>query len=106
MGLIVLVFPPVDGDKDHVTAFRVKLETAILWVKCRVGDVKNLLHVIPKKRKITLPFFSCIFRSLGSAKVNQGHDCGVLVLQTAHVSVTQRVIVFDDAVAAELTVAK
>lgn len=42
----------------------------------------------------------------GSAEVDQGHDCGVLMLQTAHVSVTQRVIVLDNAVAAELTVAK
>lgn len=38
--------------------------------------------------------------------MDQGHDCGVLVLQTAHVGVAQRVIVFDNAVAAELTVAK
>lgn len=38
--------------------------------------------------------------------MDQGHDCGVLVLQTAHVSVAQRVIVLDDAVAAELAVAK
>lgn len=49
-----------DGDRDHVTAIRVKLEAAILWVKRRVGDVWNLFfYVVPKKRKIrdSLLFF-------------------------------------------------
>lgn len=38
--------------------------------------------------------------------MHQGHDCGVLVLQTVHVSVAQRVIIFDDSVAADLAVAE
>lgn len=39
-----------DGDRDHVTAIRVKLEAAILWVKRRVGDVWNLFFTLFPKR--------------------------------------------------------
>lgn len=38
--------------------------------------------------------------------MDQGHDCSVLVLQTVRVSVAQRVVVFDDSVAANLAVAE
>lgn len=38
--------------------------------------------------------------------MHQGHDCSVLVLQTVRVSVAQRVVVFDDSVAADLAVAE
>lgn len=38
--------------------------------------------------------------------MNQSHDCGVLMLQTVRVSVTQRVVIFDDSVAANLAVAE
>ncbi len=38
--------------------------------------------------------------------MDEGHDCRVLVLQTVRVSVAQRVVVFDDSVAADLAVAK
>lgn len=38
--------------------------------------------------------------------MDQGHDCSVLMLQTVRVSVAQRVVVFNDSVAANLTVAK
>lgn len=36
--------------------------------------------------------------------MDQGHDCGVLVLQTVCVSVAQCVVVFHDSVAADLAV--
>lgn len=38
--------------------------------------------------------------------MDQGHDCSVLMLQTVHVSVAQRVVIFNDSVAANLTVAE
>lgn len=71
---------------------------------------KNLFPDVQKEKKKKgirdSLLFPRIIGSCRSAEVDQGHDCGVLVLQAAHVSVTQRVIVFDDAVAAELAVAK
>lgn len=41
-----------------------------------------------------------------STKVDQGHDCRVLVLQALFVRVAQRVVILDDAVAAELAIAE
>lgn len=38
--------------------------------------------------------------------MHQGHDCSILVLQTVRVSVAQRVVVFNDSVAANLAVAE
>lgn len=38
--------------------------------------------------------------------MNQGHDCGVLMLQTVHFSVTQCVVIFNYSVAANLAVTK
>ena len=38
--------------------------------------------------------------------MDQGHDCSVLVLQTVPFSVAQRVVVFDDSVTANLSIAK
>lgn len=38
--------------------------------------------------------------------MDQGHDCRVFMLQTVHVSVAQRVVIFDDSVAADLAVAE
>lgn len=43
---------------------------------------------------------------LQSTKVDQGHDCCVLVLQALFVRVAQRVVILDDTVAAELSVAE
>lgn len=68
---------------------------------------KESFFLLYRKRKTRVSMlFLCILCSCGSAKVDKGHDCGVLVLQTVHLSVAQRVIIFDDSVAAELTVAK
>lgn len=38
--------------------------------------------------------------------MNKGHDRGVLVLKGVHVCVAKRVIIFNDAIAADLSVAE
>lgn len=58
---------------------------------------------------VSRPLLACFFHyrcSGQSAQMDQGHDSGVFVLQTVRVSVAKRVVVFDDAVAANLAVAE
>lgn len=51
-------------------------------------------------------FFLFAYCYCRSAEMDQRHDCGVLVLQTVRISVAQCVIIFDDSVAANFSVAK
>lgn len=50
--------------------------------------------------------FFLLFVHCQSAQMDQGHDCGVLMLQSVRVSVAQRVVIFDNSVAADFAVAE